>query len=148
MTKCVNIAYCNYFKRLPIINHVINSSAVWRGLSFRQGNGNENISNESLYIFRLHFAGTESATVWCGFMSGAVQAGTRAAHEVLYHLRPQSVTAQDLVDTVYGQPTTPLSPVKEGTSGRSVLRIAVGFGTVVLLAVVVRKISNSLLTHP
>ena len=32
--------------------------------------------------FRVHFAGTESATVWCGFINGAVQAGYRAASEV------------------------------------------------------------------
>jgi len=31
----------------------------------------------------IHFAGTETATVWIGYMSGAVQAGLRAAHEVL-----------------------------------------------------------------
>ena len=31
---------------------------------------------------RIHFAGTESATVWCGFLNGAVQAGYRAANEV------------------------------------------------------------------
>ena len=32
--------------------------------------------------YRIHFAGTESATVWCGFLNGAVQAGYRAANEV------------------------------------------------------------------
>ena len=37
-------------------------------------------------LFSLHFAGTESATVWCGFLNGAVQAGYRAAYEVCYHL--------------------------------------------------------------
>ena len=31
---------------------------------------------------RIHFAGTETATRWCGFMSGAVQSGKRAAMEV------------------------------------------------------------------
>jgi len=31
---------------------------------------------------RIHFAGTESATVWCGFLNGAVQSGYRAANEV------------------------------------------------------------------
>ncbi len=31
----------------------------------------------------IHFAGSESATDWCGYMSGAVQAGFRAATEVL-----------------------------------------------------------------
>ena len=31
----------------------------------------------------IHFAGSESATDWCGYMSGAIQAGFRAATEVL-----------------------------------------------------------------
>lgn len=33
-------------------------------------------------LFRIHLAGTESATIWCGFINGAVQAGQRAAYEV------------------------------------------------------------------
>lgn len=32
---------------------------------------------------RLHFAGTESATCWAGYMEGAVQSGERAAREIL-----------------------------------------------------------------
>ena len=32
---------------------------------------------------RLHWAGTETATVWSGYMEGALQAGERAAGEVL-----------------------------------------------------------------
>lgn len=35
---------------------------------------------------RLFFAGTETATVWSGYMSGAVQAGQRAAKEVLHKM--------------------------------------------------------------
>ncbi|GFO38745.1 amine oxidase [Plakobranchus ocellatus] len=42
---------------------------------------------------RIHFAGTETATVWCGFMNGAIQSGFRAATEVLYHLRPLIVSS-------------------------------------------------------
>ncbi|MFM7200149.1 MAG: flavin monoamine oxidase family protein [Myxococcota bacterium] len=34
----------------------------------------------------LHFAGTETATEWCGFIDGAIQAGERAATEVLLAL--------------------------------------------------------------
>ncbi|ESP04049.1 hypothetical protein LOTGIDRAFT_109903 [Lottia gigantea] len=45
---------------------------------------------------RIHFAGTESATQWCGYMSGAVQAGIRTAVEILQEIRPQSVTVDDL----------------------------------------------------
>ena len=31
---------------------------------------------------RVHFAGTECATMWIGYMDGAIQAGERAAREV------------------------------------------------------------------
>lgn len=34
----------------------------------------------------LHWAGTESATNWCGYMDGAIQAGVRAAGEVARRL--------------------------------------------------------------
>lgn len=48
------------------------------------------------FICRIYWAGTETATQWCGYMDGAVQAGERAALEVLQELRPQIVTAADL----------------------------------------------------
>ena len=34
----------------------------------------------------IHWAGTETATVWNGYMDGAVQSGKRAAAEVLAEL--------------------------------------------------------------
>ena len=37
-------------------------------------------------VGRLHWAGTETATVWNGYLEGAMQAGERAAHEVLRRL--------------------------------------------------------------
>jgi hypothetical protein len=37
-------------------------------------------------IGRMHFAGTETATRWAGYMDGAVQAGERAAYEVVLRL--------------------------------------------------------------
>jgi monoamine oxidase len=33
-------------------------------------------------IGRLHWAGTETATIWNGYMDGAIQSGERAANEV------------------------------------------------------------------
>ena len=39
-------------------------------------------------IGRLHWAGTETATVWNGYMDGALQSGERAAAEVLQALLP------------------------------------------------------------
>ncbi|XP_032822900.1 alpha/beta-tubulin-N-acetyltransferase 9 isoform X1 [Petromyzon marinus] len=44
---------------------------------------------------RIHWAGTETATEWCGFMSGAVQSGARAAREALQGLRPSLLPAFD-----------------------------------------------------
>ena len=35
---------------------------------------------------RIHWAGTETATEWGGYMSGAIQSGQRAADEVLAKL--------------------------------------------------------------
>lgn len=37
-------------------------------------------------IDRIYFAGTETATKWSGYMEGAVQAGERAAREILYNM--------------------------------------------------------------
>ncbi len=33
-------------------------------------------------VGRIHWAGTETSDIWCGFMEGAVRSGYRAAHEV------------------------------------------------------------------
>lgn len=41
-------------------------------------------------FLRIHWAGTESATEWRGYMDGAVQAGQRAANEVLARLNNPS----------------------------------------------------------
>ncbi len=38
-------------------------------------------------VGRIHWAGTETATRWCGFMDGALEAGERAAHEVIDRLK-------------------------------------------------------------
>ncbi|XP_076305359.1 amine oxidase [flavin-containing]-like [Tachypleus tridentatus] len=37
-------------------------------------------------VGRMFFAGTETATSWSGYMNGAIQAGERAAREILYSL--------------------------------------------------------------
>ncbi|HVA05203.1 MAG TPA: FAD-dependent oxidoreductase, partial [Acidimicrobiales bacterium] len=34
----------------------------------------------------LHWAGTETATEWCGYLDGAISSGLRAAGEVLHEL--------------------------------------------------------------
>ena len=39
----------------------------------------------------LHWAGTETATTWCGYLDGALSAGLRAAGEVLHALKGEPV---------------------------------------------------------
>jgi hypothetical protein len=43
-------------------------------------------------VGRIHWAGSETATRWIGFMDGAVSAGQRAAREVLARLGEESPT--------------------------------------------------------
>jgi monoamine oxidase len=38
-------------------------------------------------VGRIHWAGTETATVWNGYMDGAVRSGERVAGEVAARLR-------------------------------------------------------------
>ena len=44
----------------------------------------------------MHFGNSETSTVWPGGVDGAVQAGERAALEVLQQLTPQSLTPTEL----------------------------------------------------
>ncbi|UYV64061.1 MAOB [Cordylochernes scorpioides] len=48
-------------------------------------------------VGRIHYAGTETATHWAGYMEGAVQAGERAAREVLCQMGrlPESLVWQE-----------------------------------------------------
>ena len=46
----------------------------------------------------LHFAGTETASQWMGYMDGAIDAGRRAASEVLVSLRSEDQPKDDEVD--------------------------------------------------
>ncbi|KAK7019792.1 hypothetical protein SK128_021483 [Halocaridina rubra] len=50
---------------------------------------------------KIHFAGTDTATYWVGYVSGAVQSGERAKTEVLHHIRPDLIKKSDLKDTCY-----------------------------------------------
>ncbi len=40
---------------------------------------------------RIHFAGTETATQWNGYLSGAVQSGKKAAAQVIKQLQPEKL---------------------------------------------------------
>ncbi|XP_062870463.1 probable flavin-containing monoamine oxidase A [Trichomycterus rosablanca] len=45
---------------------------------------------------RIYWAGTETATQWCGYLSGAIQAGQRAALEVLADVSPAVLSRKEL----------------------------------------------------
>ncbi|CAF1516306.1 unnamed protein product, partial [Didymodactylos carnosus] len=47
----------------------------------------------------IHFAGTETASVWMGYMDGAIDAGRRAACEVLHALAVEPLSTEDLACT-------------------------------------------------
>lgn len=60
---------------------------------------------------RIHWAGTESATEWSGYLSGAIQAGDRASHEVADRLKgatPPPPPPQRYYRTTPTTTTTPL----------------------------------------
>lgn len=78
---------------------------------------------------RIHFGGTETATVWCGFMNGAIQSGYRAAVEVLYHLRPHIIASPDPEPHSGPDDETILFPQDSGSSSlRRVAYVALGAG--------------------
>ena len=49
------------------------------------------------WLDSVHFAGTALATSWCGYMSGAVQSGYRAAAEIIKEVDPSKLTQEDKV---------------------------------------------------
>ncbi|MGI8608297.1 MAG: flavin monoamine oxidase family protein [Candidatus Dormibacteria bacterium] len=63
-------------------------TGVWT--SFGQNAAGENMLRK--VIGNVHWAGTETATVWAGYMDGAVQSGVRAADEVLNALGAAAAT--------------------------------------------------------
>ncbi|XP_005097724.1 probable flavin-containing monoamine oxidase A [Aplysia californica] len=72
---------------------------------------------------RLHFAGTETATAWSGYMSGAVEAGERAALEVIYKLRPKSLNPEEIVlskSSLHREKKESHEAVKRNMYGRAV----------------------------
>ncbi|KAK2823769.1 hypothetical protein Q7C36_020369 [Tachysurus vachellii] len=68
---------------------------------------------------RIYWAGTETATRWCGYLSGAVQSGQRAALEVLADVSPDVLSESELQEVRAGLLRTPsdLSRVWELTGG-------------------------------
>ncbi|XP_062340788.1 amine oxidase [flavin-containing] B [Osmerus eperlanus] len=84
---------------------------------------------------RIHWAGTETATQWNGYMSGAIQAGQRAALEVLAELSPSSLTEEEL-EAVHKALASPrhLQPPPSSTFLRRALLFTVSLAAALLLA--------------
>uniref|UniRef100_A0A3B3VYT5 Amine oxidase n=1 Tax=Poecilia latipinna TaxID=48699 RepID=A0A3B3VYT5_9TELE len=88
---------------------------------------------------RIHWAGTETATLWCGYMSGAVQAGQRAALEVLAEVSHVVLTPEEQESLIQGQTLhrppkpTALSALLKRLSRKSVLIPALTIGAALLL---------------
>ena len=59
----------------------------------------------------VHFAGTALATSWCGYMSGAVQSGYRAAAEIIKDLAPDKLTQEDKDNLAKAYPSPDCKPV-------------------------------------
>ncbi|KAM4634033.1 putative flavin-containing monoamine oxidase A isoform 2-T2 [Polymixia lowei] len=87
---------------------------------------------------RIHWAGTETATQWCGYMSGAVQAGQRAAMEVLAELWPSTLTQEEQEAQRHSQglKTTPSPPSSSSMFSvrRAVLIAALTMATALVLS--------------
>ncbi|CAG5129943.1 unnamed protein product [Candidula unifasciata] len=85
---------------------------------------------------RIHFAGTETATSWSGYMSGAVQAGERSALEVLFRLKPSVLKEAEIPTvTLLSAQHRHNSITKEGTKSdrcrfimKTIFSISLGLG--------------------
>ncbi|KAF6721674.1 putative flavin-containing monoamine oxidase A [Oryzias melastigma] len=102
---------------------------------------------------RIFWAGTETATQWCGYMSGAVQAGQRAALEVLTELWQVDLTAEEMEALQHSHSVksstnqVPTSKFSFLLSGKSAVIAALTISAVLLLTQrqsAFTKISNSL----
>lgn len=96
---------------------------------------------------RIHWAGTETATQWCGYLSGAVQAGQRAALEVLAELCPMTLT-QEEQEAVQRSRTVGLPPDEQTQSSKTCLTLSRAIFVTSLTigaAVLMAKYQNSLL---
>merc|ERR1712032_1313457 len=61
-------------------------------------------------VGHLHFAGTETATKWIGYMDGAIEAGERAALEVLVCLTEDGTLVKPKLPSLEEAPNTEVVP--------------------------------------
>lgn len=91
-------------------------------------------------IYRIHWAGTETATQWCGYMDGAVQAGQRAALEVLAEVSHMTLTTEEqeelqrIQNVKSASKQRPSSKLMYLPTSKSVVIATLTVGAVLLLA--------------
>ncbi|CAK8685069.1 unnamed protein product [Clavelina lepadiformis] len=69
-------------------------------------------------FYSVHWAGTETAQKWTGFMDGAVESGIRAASEVANRLQlPQNVSADESVSKIFDDKGLPWKKSNRGLFG-------------------------------
>ncbi|XP_067672306.1 probable flavin-containing monoamine oxidase A [Haliotis asinina] len=83
---------------------------------------------------KIHFAGTETATVWIGTMNGAVQAGLRAATEVLRIIKPEVVTPDDLAILTTNR-TRQKKSVRRKSKAPSWVTLTIGLGSLITILI-------------
>ena len=88
----------------------------------------------------MHFGSSETSIVWPGGVDGAVQAGERAALEVLQQLTPQSLTPTEL-SLVAGPPPRPQVPTSQWRA--TLLSYSPGILTLTLTVAVISVIRLS-----
>lgn len=76
-------------------------------------------------VVRIHWAGTETATQWCGYLSGAIQSGQRASVEVLAQISPSSLSQEELQAARASQKSRDLRKNSECRSSTSCRILAV-----------------------
>ncbi|XP_026030095.1 probable flavin-containing monoamine oxidase A [Astatotilapia calliptera] len=89
---------------------------------------------------RIHWAGTETATQWCGYMDGAVQAGQRAALEVLAEVSHMTLTTEEqeelqrIQNVKSASKQRPSSKLMYLPTSKSVVIATLTIGAILLLA--------------
>lgn len=94
-------------------------------------------------FLKTFFAGTETATYWAGYMDGAIQAGERAAREVLHAAGkiPASEIWQDEPAFPEMLPEKPLQPMLVERLLPSVSQCLVGAGVVFVSYIIMQLYS-------
>ncbi|CAF3205954.1 unnamed protein product [Rotaria sp. Silwood2] len=106
--KCLTECLSRYFGGHKISTHLIEYiEKDWNLEPYSGGCPCHNATTGSMKDFvdglrkpykNIHFAGTETASQWMGYMDGAIDAGRRAASEILVSFRDNNQTKDNEID--------------------------------------------------